>query len=77
MRKNTGTNGWKGFDKNRNPVIKNMPAQILKFQRKVIDEQTYVCAKIKKKLKGKEWKSLRAQLNACVDDFLNPEPDSE
>ena len=54
-----------------------MPAQILKFQRKVIDEQTYVCAKIKKKLKGKEWKSLRAQLNACVDEFLNPEPDSE
>ena len=54
-----------------------MPAQILKFQRKLIDDQTFICAKVKKKLTGKQYKELRKRLNACVDEFLNPPSDSE
>lgn len=50
-----------------------MKSKILKFQRKKLDDdQVYICAKLKSKLKAAEWKRLRADLNAVVEDFQRP-----
>ena len=49
-----------------------MPAKILKFQRKLIGDDVYVCAKIKTKLKTKEFRVLKSMLNSAVEDFLMP-----
>ena len=54
-----------------------MPAKILKFQRKLIDDQVYVCAKVKTKLKAKEFRVLKKMLNDAIDEFLTPvEPET-
>ena len=51
--------------------------KILKFSKKKINEQEFVCAKLQGKLKPSEFKILKNQLNDVVAAFIKSKEESK